>query len=116
MAAFVLQPEPPPLRREADGALRVGASRVLFELVMHLYRSGATPEEIVECYDSLDLSDVYACIAYALRHPEETQEYLNERERCGEEFVERLNREQAPFLNEIRARIEARRSARETGE
>lgn len=39
-----LQAEAPPLRREASGAIRVGASRVLLELVIRAFQDGATPE------------------------------------------------------------------------
>jgi uncharacterized protein (DUF433 family) len=31
----------------------------LLEVVIHEFRNGATPEEIVASYDDLDLADVY---------------------------------------------------------
>jgi uncharacterized protein (DUF433 family) len=37
---------------------------VLLELVVREFRRGATPEQIVQAYDTLDLRDVYAVLAY----------------------------------------------------
>ena len=62
-----MQPEAPPLRREDSGAIRVGQTRVLLELVVHAFQDGATPEAIVQGYPTLSLAEVYAVIAYALR-------------------------------------------------
>lgn len=59
---FAVQPEAPPLREDASGALRVGDSRVLLELVVRAFQDGATPEAIVQRYATLALSDVYAVI------------------------------------------------------
>ena len=58
---------PVTLWEEPPGVLRVGKSRVLLELVIHAYQQGETPEAIVEMYDTLDLADVFAVIAYYLR-------------------------------------------------
>ncbi len=71
-----------PLREEPPGVLRVGKSRVLLELVMRAYQRGASPQDIVRMYESLELSDVFAVIAYYLAHPAEIEEYLR---KCEEE-------------------------------
>ena len=71
-----------PLREEPQGVLRVGKSRVLLELVIHAHQRGASPQDIVRMYDTLDLGDVYAVIAYYLAHPGEIDEYLR---KCDEE-------------------------------
>jgi len=62
--AFIAQAEAPPLREDAAGALRVGDSRVLLELVIRAFQDGATPETVVQRYSTLALPDVYAVIAY----------------------------------------------------
>ena len=41
---------------------------------------GATPEAIVQRYSTLTLSDVYAVIAYYLRHRRDVEAYLARRE------------------------------------
>ncbi len=106
---FTVQAEAPPIREDADGALRVGRSRVLLELVLRAFQDGATPETIVQRYSTLALPDVYAVITYYLRHPSEIETYLPEREQRAKAGRQRLEQQQGD-LSEIRARIqEARR-------
>ncbi len=50
---FTAQAEAPPLRQDASGALRVGGTRVLLELVVRAFQDGATPETIVQRYSAL---------------------------------------------------------------
>ncbi|HVW37389.1 MAG TPA: DUF433 domain-containing protein [Pirellulales bacterium] len=107
---FVVQAESPPLREDAAGALRVGDSRVLLELVLRAFEDGATPETIVQRFPSLLLSDVYAVIAYYLRHRSELDKYLSQRELKAEDVRKRLQNEQSD-LKEIRTRLLARRRA-----
>jgi uncharacterized protein (DUF433 family) len=58
-----------PLREEPPGVFRVGESRVLLELVLRVFQAGATPEAIVQSYDTLHLADVYAVISRYLAAP-----------------------------------------------
>ena len=108
--AFTAQPETPPLREDSSGALRVGESRVLLELVIRAFQDGATPETIVERYPTLALPDVYAVIAYYLRHRGEIEEYLARREQNAEQVRQRIENQQGD-LSDIRARLLARRQA-----
>ena len=105
---FVVKTEAPPLREDSSGALRVGASRVLLELVVRAFQDGGTPETIVQRYSTLALSDVYAVIAYYLRHRDEVEKYLAQREQTAGEVRKRIEKEQGD-LNEIRARLTAHR-------
>ena len=68
---FIVHADVPPVREDSAGALRVGDSRVLLELVIRAFQDGATPETIVQRHSPLTLSDVYAVIAYYLRHRRE---------------------------------------------
>ena len=80
-----------PLAIDADGAIRVGGTRVPLDTVIAAHERGDTPEEIVDQYPILDLADVYSVIGYVLHHSEEVQEYLAARAKLGEEvrkFVE----------------------------
>jgi uncharacterized protein (DUF433 family) len=106
--AFTVQAESPPLREDSAGALRVGDSRVLLELVIRAFQDGATPETIVQRYSTLALPDVYAVITYYLRHRTEVEEYLARREQNAEEVRERIDG-QSGDLSEIRARLLERR-------
>jgi uncharacterized protein (DUF433 family) len=106
--AFTVQAEAPPLYEDAAGALRIGDSRVLLELVIRAFQDGATPETIVQRYSTLALRDVYTVIGYYLRHSSEVEEYLTRRERKAEEVRQRIESQQGD-LGEIRARLLARR-------
>ena len=106
--AFTAQAEAPPLREDAAGALRVGDSRVLLEIVIRAFQDGATPETIVQRYSTLRLPDVYAVIAYYLRHRSEVEGYLTRREQMADEARQRIESQQGD-LSDIRARLLARR-------
>src|SRR2546421_12702298 len=84
--AFPVQSEAPPMREESDGTLRVGSSRVLLELVIRAFEDGATPEAIMQRYETLSLPDVYGVIAYYLRHRQAVEAYLARREREAQEI------------------------------
>ena len=101
---IILQTEAPPLRREASGALRVGRSRVLLELVIRAFQDGATPEVIVQRYSSALLADIYAVIAYYLHHREDIEAYLAEREQRAQEVRQRIESHQGD-LADLRDRL-----------
>jgi uncharacterized protein (DUF433 family) len=105
---FAAELDAPPLREDAAGALRVGHSRVLLELVIRAFQDGATPEAIVQRYSTLELPDVYSTIAYYLRHPREIDQYLALREQAATEMTVRMVAQQRD-LSDIRARLLARR-------
>jgi uncharacterized protein (DUF433 family) len=108
---FSVQADSPPLREDASGALRVGNSRVLLESVIQAFQDGATPEMIVQSYSTLSLSDVYAVIAYYLRHRAEVETYVARREQEADAVRRRIEAHQGD-LGEIRARIQSRRQSR----
>lgn len=68
-----------PLRSDEGGVVRVGKSRISLDLVVEQYDNGVTPEDMVRAYDTLVLADVYAVIAYYLRHRDEVRTYLKRR-------------------------------------
>jgi len=67
------------LTKTESGVLRVGDSRVSLDTVIIAFGQGATPEQIVEDYDSLKLGEVYAVVAYYLQNREEVENYLANR-------------------------------------
>ena len=105
---FLLRTQAPPIREDAAGALRVGESRVLLELVLQAHQDGATPEVIVRQYPSLELADVYSVIGYYLQHRAELDEYLERREQLGQEVRARIEAAQRDGA-ELRQRLLARR-------
>ena len=71
-----LESKAPPLVASADGVVRVSGTRVTLDTIVYAFRDGATAEEIVLKYPSLELADVYTTIAYYLRHRHEVDKYL----------------------------------------
>jgi uncharacterized protein (DUF433 family) len=99
-----------PIREDDSGALRVGETRVLLELVVDAFEDGATPETIVQRYETLDLADVYAVLGYYLRHREEVTDYLRRRDEKAAEVWQRIETTRRD-LSEIRRRLAARRTS-----
>jgi len=85
-----------PLRVEDTGAIRVGDSRVLLDIVIGAYQRGDAAEVIAHCYPTLQLADVYAVIAYYLRHKEEVDAYVARREKEADELQEMIEANQKP--------------------
>src|SRR6266487_2615167 len=68
-----------PLLMDQAGVLRVGDTRVSLDSVIYAFRDGATPEEIVQQFTSLDLADVYSVIGYYLQNTAEIEDYFQRR-------------------------------------
>src|SRR5438067_1567211 len=101
-----------PLREEPPGVLRIGKSRVLLELVLRAFKAGATPESIVQSYDTLNLADVYAVVSRYLTAPGPFEEYLRLREETAAEVRCQIEAFQGPQGN-LRAVLLARQKAQE---
>jgi len=84
--ALVIEAQPVPVVTDADGVVRVGRTRVTLDTVVAAFNEGATAEEIVHQYPSLDLGDVYAVIGYYLRRPDDVETYLRQRQRRAKEL------------------------------
>jgi uncharacterized protein (DUF433 family) len=73
-----LLPEAIPVRLRDDrhGGPTVGQKRAYFESVWRLHRPGASPLEFLQAFPTLDVADVCAVLAWALRHPQDLDAYL----------------------------------------
>ena len=91
--ALTLEAEQPPLRIDEHGVCRVGGTRVTLETILASFHQGATPEAIADQYPTVALADIYATIAYYLRHQDEVGAYLRDVEAA-----------EAATIREIRAR------------
>ncbi|MBX3438272.1 MAG: DUF433 domain-containing protein [Planctomycetaceae bacterium] len=109
---LLVEPVPVPLFDDGHGGLRVANSRVLLERVIHAFDAGATPEGIVQSYDTLRLPDVYAVLSWYLQHRTEVGEYLREREAAAEAFRRQIEGGQSG-LADLRSRLLARRASEE---
>jgi uncharacterized protein (DUF433 family) len=103
--------EPPPLRLDEDGAVRVASTRVTLDTVIEAYYNGCEPEEIGLKYPVLGVMDIYAVIAHYLRHREEVDAYLEERRGKATGIREAM---EARFPSRgLRERLLARRDAKQ---
>lgn len=92
MSAAAIEPEPVPLVRDEAGRLIVDGTRVPLDTLVAAFKLGRSPEAIHESFHTVALADVYAILAYYLRHKAEVEAYLAGQERDA---------------TQIRARIEA---------
>src|SRR5947209_10455269 len=101
-----------PLFEDGQGGLRVTGTCVLLERIVHAFEDGATPEGIVQSYDTLQLADVYAVLTWYLGHKAEVERYLRDR---AEEAtaIRRTIEAKQPDRAELRARLMARRAQKE---
>lgn len=88
--SIVLEREAPPFREDETGAIRIGKTRVILELVIRAFLDGASPETIVKQYFTLSLSDTYSAITYYLRHQETIETYLQQREQIATKVQQRF--------------------------
>lgn len=96
-----------PLKTDEHGVIRVGETRVTLETVVESFRDGATAEEIVQQYPSLDLADIYAVLAYYLQEREEVETYLKKQKNLSQ--IVREENEKRFNPHGIRERLLARR-------
>lgn len=112
MPAMTFEPIVVPLREDEHGAIRVGKTRVLLDLVIDEFQRGETPEGIVDSYDTLNLADVYVVISYYLRNPEPIHAYLRRREEEAQALRKKIEASQPPRQN-LRDMLMARAKAKE---
>jgi uncharacterized protein (DUF433 family) len=99
-----------PLDRDASGVYRVSGTRVTLDLIVRAFNRGATAEEIVADYPTLQLADVYQVIGYYLKHGADLAVYLEQRDRHEQELIAEHAEEWSP--RGLRDRLLARRKNR----
>lgn len=92
--SIISQVSDAPLTLDAARVIRIGRTRVTLDTVIAEFLAGATAEEIVEDYSSLDLADVYLVLGFYLRHRELVDQYIEERNRIGEAIKKEIRRRQ----------------------
>ena len=108
-AQIQFQATAPPLRIDEVGGIRIGQSRVTLDSLLAAYHAGSTPEEISVQYSVLELSDIYATIAYYLSNRSQLDSYLEKRRQESEH--RRMQLAQTNNLNDLRSRLISRRQA-----
>lgn len=79
------------------------------DTVVAVFEEGASPEEIAHEFSPLELADVYAVLAYYLRHRAEVEAYLQEQQRKADE-VRRKIEARIGDQGGLRERLLARRT------
>lgn len=109
---MTLSPPYAPLRIDDTGTIRVGSSRVTLDTIVAAFHAGATPEQLVQDFPTLDLGDVYSAIGYFLHNRAQVEEYIAKGERQADEF-----RRGSPglFATQVRQRLLARTEGKQAG-
>lgn len=82
--------QPPPLREDAHGVIRVGETRVTLESLVAAYDQGAGAEELALRFPSLGLAAIHAALGFYLSHQQLLQPYLEQQQRASAELRQRL--------------------------
>ena len=90
-----------------NGIIRIADSRVGLDVVVDAFHQGATPEEIALNYDTLNLADIYAVIAYYLANRQAVDNYVEQLIARGEQI--RLQTEPRFGLDTLREQLRQRR-------
>jgi uncharacterized protein (DUF433 family) len=98
--AFPIHADRPPLRVDDGGAVRIGQTRVSLDLVVEQFENGMSPEEMIRAYDTLNLADVYAVVAYYLKHRDDVSAYLKRRGEEAESLRAKIEAEHPCVLRE----------------
>ncbi|HEX8072758.1 MAG TPA: DUF433 domain-containing protein [Pyrinomonadaceae bacterium] len=101
-----------PLTTDDAGVMRVADTRISLDSVVFAFKDGATPEEIVQQYPALNLTDVYAVVSYYLQHPAAVEDYLARRHTERQALRQELEARFDP--RGVRARLLARQRPDET--
>lgn len=100
---------PPPLTTDADGVIRVAATRVTLDVIVAAFDAGATAEEIALQFPTLSLAAIDATLAYVVAHSDDVRAYLDGRASASART--RADNERRADPNGVRARLLARRPA-----
>jgi len=111
--AFVIQSDPVPLRVDAAGEVRVGNTRVTLYTVIFTFEEGASAEEIVLRYPTLNLADVHSVLGYYLRHREEVRSYMEQYDREADELRQEIEAQwpSAGLRQKLLERLASRKSS-----
>jgi uncharacterized protein (DUF433 family) len=105
-----IHPDTAPIMINDDGVAFVGGTRVRLETIITAFRQGDSAEQIVDNFDVLTLADIYAVIAYYLRHRDEVNTYMQQHEAEANELRRKLEAGR-PDMFSLRERLLARKQS-----
>jgi uncharacterized protein (DUF433 family) len=78
-----------PLVENEAGDILLEGSRVFLEHIVEAFQHGKHPEDIQQSFPGISLADIYAVIAYYLRHRDEVERYMaRQNERAAQAMVD----------------------------
>jgi uncharacterized protein (DUF433 family) len=88
------------------GGFSVAGTRIGLDVLVHDFRRGRSPEEILDAYPSIgSLAKTCGAIAFILDHPAEVEAYLSDQDRILQEI-----KRQYPMPQDMVDRFEKARS------
>lgn len=83
------------------GKPRIDGTRIAVEHIAVAYIAGQHPEEILDCYEGITLSDVFAALTYYFDHSDEIDSNMKNRK----EFVKKLrkNTPATPLIEKLKS-------------
>jgi uncharacterized protein (DUF433 family) len=102
-----------PLVVTEQGTMRIRGSRVSLDSIVHHFKLGATAEQMVHSFPSLQLGDVYSSIAYYLTNRSEVETYLEQQNLGADDLQHQLesNADYQADIAELRSRMLGRWNA-----
>ena len=88
-----------------EDVIRIKGNRIDIEIVLEDYLEGASPEEILLRYPTLNLEKIHATILYYLAKTEEVEAYLERVRQLDEAAEQEQLRNPSPFVIELRERF-----------
>jgi uncharacterized protein (DUF433 family) len=103
---------PPFLTRDPDGEICLTGHRIRLIDVAKCYDEGRSPEGILlDCYPTLNLALIHKAIAFYLENEAETRALMSQNEAEVARQMQESDARPHPNLEELRARMAARRRA-----
>ena len=88
-----------------EDVIRIKGNRIAIEIVLEDYLEGASPEEILLRYPTLNLEKIHATILYYLAKKEEVEAYLERVRQLDEEAWEEPLLNPPPYIVASRKRL-----------
>ena len=88
-----------------ENVIRIKGNRIDIEIVLEDYLAGASPEDILLRYPTLNLEKIHATILHYLAKKEEVEAYLERVRRLDEAAEQEQLRNPPPFIVELREHL-----------
>ncbi len=112
---FLFEPIQLPIRRDLGGALRVGSTRMVYELVIGAFQEGHDPRDVCEMFPGVDLGEISLLYGHYLLNRDKHDEMYRLYEEAGDRIRKRIEASGHGGLElkeKLRARLQEAEAAR----